>query len=242
MGTDRAIARVVGVLFIAATGLAIAGDVLLRPMRDDADYLVEFANRDDRVLLAVFSELGLAASVVTIAALLFPYLKRQQEGLALGYLGVRVVEGAVVLIGGMSSLLLLSLGRDYVEAGTADRSGFQPVGDLLLEARDWTDPLATVIVFGLSAAILYPLLYQSRLVPRWLSVWGIVGTVLMLVAGVFRMYGESASSTLSVVLTLPLGVNEMALAVWLIIKGFNNQPARSGAAPREAEPSTGLPV
>ena len=199
MTSHRVTARLVGVFFILATGLAIAGDLLLRPLRDDADFLSAYADQDGRVLFAVLTELGLVASVVAIAALLFPLLKHQHEGLAVGYVGARVIEGVVVLMGAMTSLLLLTVSRDYVDSAAAERSGFQPLGDLLLEARDWTDPLATVLVFGVSAAILYPLL----------------------IAGVMRLYGESASSTLSVLFTAPLGLNEMVLAAWLLIKGFN---------------------
>lgn len=231
--SNKTTARIIGALFIAATGLAVAGDLLLRPIRDDVDYVAEFANRENRVLLAVFTELGLAASVIAIAALFFPLLKRHHEGLALGYIGARTIEAAVVIMGALSSLLLLTLSRDFVES--ADRSGFQPLGHVLLEARDWTDPLATVLVFALSAAILYPLLYKSELVPRWLSIWGIVGTVLMLLAGILRMFGESATSAVSVALTAPLGVNEMALAAWLIIKGFNQQPDRTITHDRKTE-------
>ncbi len=89
-----------------------------------------------------------------------------------------------------------------------------------MEAREWTDALGTAIVFGISALILYGLMYRSELVPRWLSVWGFIGAVLVIAAGMRGLYGHSPSSTLSVVLSLPIGLQEMVLAVWLIVKGF----------------------
>ena len=119
----------------------------------------------------------------------------------------------------MSSLLLLTLGQEYVEA--QDASGFQPLGDLVHAVREWTDALGPALVFSLSALILYSLLYQSRLVPAWLSVWGLVGAVLLLVAGVLALFGETSTSATSIALTAPIGINEMVLAVWLIVKGFN---------------------
>ena len=85
-----------------------------------------------------------------------------------------------------------------------------------------TDALGTATVFGISALILYGLLYQSELVPRWLSIWGFIGGVLIVVAGIRGLYGHSPSSTLSVILTIPIGLQEMVLAVWLIVKGFTH--------------------
>ncbi len=76
------------------------------------------------------------------------------------------------------------------------------------------------------------MLYQSRIVPRFLSVWGLVGAVVLLTAGVLGLYGESSTSTTSVLLTVPIAVNEMVLAAWLIVRGFD----RSATAPEHADP------
>lgn len=220
MQTDKGTARIVGVLFIVATASAVVGDYLVRPIRDDADYLTTFASHETRVVVAMISELVLAAAVIGIAAMLFPVLKRQNEGLAMGYVGARIVEGMIIVLGGMSSLLLLTLSNEFLSGGSSDVSAFSPPGTLLLEAREWTDALGTATVFGISALILYSLLYRSEIVPRWLSVWGLVGAVLIIVAGIRGLYGHSPTSTVSVILTAPIGLQEMVLAVWLIVKGF----------------------
>ena len=230
MQSERSTARVVGILFIVATAAAVIGDALLRPLRDDADYLAEFAANEGRVILAVLTELTLAVAVIAIAVLLFPVLKRVHEGMALGYVGVRILEGTIILAGGLSSLLLLTLSQNYVESAAPDVASFHTSGELLLEAREWTDSLGTTIVFGLSALILYTLLYQSRLVPRWLSAWGFIGGVMVLTAGVLRLFGESSTSPTSILLTVPIGINEMVLAVWLIVRGFNSSPTTSETA------------
>ena len=220
MQSGKATARIVGVLFIVGTASAVAGDRLVRPIRDEADYLATFASHETRVIVSMVSELVLAAAVVGIAALLFPYLKRQNEGLAVGYVGARIIEATIIILGGISSLLLLTLSRAFLDGGSADTAAFEPSGALLLEAREWTDALGTAIVFGISALILYGLMYRSELVPRWLSAWGFIAAVLVVAAGVRGLYGHSPSSTLSVILTLPIGVQEMVLALWLIVKGF----------------------
>jgi hypothetical protein len=220
MHTDTATARITGVLFIVATGAAVAGDALVRPIRDDADYLSTFASHETRVIASMVSELVLAAAVIGIAAMLFPVLKRRNEGLAMGYVGARIIEGAIIILGGISSLMLLTLSRDYIAGPNSDVSTFEPSGALLLEAREWTDALGTATVFGVSALILYGLMYRSEIIPRWLSAWGFVGAVLIVVAGIRGLYGHSPTSTLSILLTIPIGVQEMVLAVWLIVKGF----------------------
>jgi len=212
------------VLFIVATGAAITGDYLVRPLRDDADYLTTFASHETRVIVSMVSELLLATAVIGIAALLFPVLKRKNEGLAIGYVGARIVEGVIIILGGISSLLLLTLSRDFVERTGSESSTFEPSGALLLEAREWTDALGTATVFGISALILYGLLYASELVPRWLSTWGFGGAIMILVAGIRGLYGHSPTSTLSVLLTIPIGIQEMVFAVWLIVKGFQGGP------------------
>ncbi len=228
MQSSTATARLTGVLFIVATGAAIVGDQLVRPIRDDADYLSTFASHETRVILSVVSELVLAGAVISIAALLFPYLKRQHEGLAVGYVGARIIEGAIIILGGISSLLLLTLSRDFLAGDSSETATFEPSGTLLLETREWTDALGTATVFGISALILYGLMYRSELVPRWLSGWGFVAAVLVVVAGIRGLYGHSPSSALSVVLTLPIGVQEMVLAVWLIVRGFTTPTTATG--------------
>jgi hypothetical protein len=116
------------------------------------------------------------------------------------------------------------LSQEYVKAGAPDASYFQTLGTLLLEAGDWIDHISA-IVFSLGALMFYYLLYRSKLIPRWLSVWGLIGAALVLAVGVLGMFGHSA-----MILWLPLAVNEMVLAVWLIVKGFNPSAIASGSA------------
>jgi membrane-bound metal-dependent hydrolase YbcI (DUF457 family) len=239
MRSEKTTARVVGILFIVATGFAVIGDRLLRPIRDADDYLVDLAGDESRVILGVLSEVTLALAVIAIAALLFPILKRQDEGMAANYVGVRVLEGAIIVVGGLSSLVLLSISQDHSGTETPDGT-LEPLGAAFLAVREWTDVLGPTIVFAVSALILYRLLYQSETVPRWLSIWGFVGGLLLLVAGILGMWGESATSTTSIVLTAPIGLNEMVLAVWLILRGFDSPgqaaPMDSVRPPAESVP------
>ena len=128
-------------------------------------------------------------------------------------------------IAGVVSLLSLgTLSQRYANAGAgnagvADLASFQAIGDMLRSAHDHAS-VAGVFAFVLGAFLYYYLFYQSRLIPRWLSGWGIVASVLMLAACVLALFSDSPV-TGYVLLALPIGVQEMVLAVWLIVKGFS---------------------
>lgn len=110
----------------------------------------------------------------------------------------------------------LTLGQDDGQAVNVE-----PPVDLLLAWRQWAYIVGTMFMFSLSALILYLLLYQSKLVPTWLSVWGLVGGALLLLRAFLEMFGQALPGVVQGVLAAPIGLNEMALAVWLIVKGFN---------------------
>jgi len=220
MNSNKKIARIVGVLFITATVSAVLSGFLVGPILDDPDYLIIVSANENQVLIAVLLEIILAVSVVGIAVFLFPLFRKHNEALALGYVGLRILEGVIIIVGAISALLLLALSQEFV-AGTPDASYFQTLGTLLLEERDWTFLLGPVIVFSLNSLILNYLLYQSRLVPRFISVWGLIGATLLLAAGLLAMF-DIYNIDSTVFLAAPIGVNEMVLAVWLIVKGFNS--------------------
>ena len=105
----------------------------------------------------------------------------------------------------------------------SDASYFQTSGALLLAAKDWTS-IVEQFPYGLGALILYFTLYQSELSPRWLSVWGLVGGTLILAMGLLRMFGRSVYFFF---LAIPIILNEMVLAVWLLVNGFNSSAIAS---------------
>jgi hypothetical protein len=171
VASQRATARIVGVLFIVATVTSIIGGSLLLPL-EDPDYLTEVAAHEGQTILGVLLEFTLALSVIGIAALLLPVLRLYGEGMAVGYVAVRTVEATFILIASTTALLVLALSQDW---GSAGGVGVEPVGSALLSAREWTNFVGTLIVFGVSAVILNTLLYRTRLVPVWLSLLGLVG-------------------------------------------------------------------
>jgi len=110
---------------------------------------------------------------------------------------------------------ILTVSQEYVKAVASDAPHFQTLGTLLLKANDQINTILE-IVFSLCALMIYYLFYQSKLIPRWLSVWGLIGAILYLAAGLFAMFSVDFG-----ILLAPLALQEMVLAVWLIVKGFN---------------------
>ena len=167
-------------------------------------------------------ELITAVAVVGTGIALFPIFREHNEALALCYAGGRIIEGVFIVVTAIGALSLLTLSREYV-AGVPDVSSFQTLGTVLLAERDWNFLIGPNTLFSLNALIVSYLLYQSRLVPRFLSVWGLIGAPLILAASLLRVFGVlTLFSPIAALLALPIALNEMVLAVWLIVNGFTS--------------------
>lgn len=229
MGAHKSTARAIGILFIIASAAAIIGGTLALPATEP-DFLTEAAGSESRVVFGLILELVLALAVFGMAALFFPILKKQHEGLALGYVATRTLEGVLIAAGTISAALMLSLSKGFGVDAAAE--GIEPVADVLFAAREWTYWMGPMAVFSVSALILNWLLYESRVVPTWMSIWGFIGGVLLLASALLEMFGNALGGW-QAIFTIPIGVNEMVLAVWLIIKGFDMQHLEQAAFERQ---------
>ncbi|UCC54158.1 MAG: DUF4386 domain-containing protein [Anaerolineaceae bacterium] len=215
MDSDRKTAIIAGVLFLTVLVSSMLSGAFSGSI-DEPDYLIAVSADESQLLTSVLFMVTLTASVVAIPIVLFPVLKRHSERSALGYMGARIFEGFFdVIVYGIAPLLLLTLSLEFVEAGAPDDSYFQTSGALLLALRDWASILEN-FPYGLGALILNYVLYRSELVPRWLSVWGLIGAILLIAMGLLRLFGYPA-----IFLAIPIILNELVLAIWLIAKGFN---------------------
>jgi hypothetical protein len=217
MGAYKSTARAIGILFIIASASAIIGGTMALPATE-SDFLSEAAGSEGQVVIGLILEMVLALAVFGMAALFFPILKKEDEGLALGYVATRTLEGVLIAAGTVSAALMLTLSKGFGPDETA--AGVEPVADVLFAAREWTYWFGPMAVFSVSALILNWLLYRSRVVPTWISIWGFIGGVLLLASAVLEMFGQ-ALGWWQAVFTVPIGVNEMVLAIWLIVKGFD---------------------
>ena len=221
MNTNKT-ARIVGALFLFSNVTFILGAIaFVEPILSAPDYLTLVSANRARVTLGVLLELINGVAYVGIAVLMYPILRQRFESMALGYVGFRVAEFVMQILTDISPLSLLSLSEEFVRAGAVETSSFEALGTLLLADRYWAFQMVSV-TFGLGALMFYSILYQSQLIPRFISVWGLVGAAAVLINLVFDMFGVSIPN-LGVLMLL----NELFLGIWLIVKGFNSSAIAS---------------
>ncbi|MBO7746226.1 DUF4386 domain-containing protein [Paenibacillus sp. MWE-103] len=215
-------ARIVGICFILAAVASVIGLVLYDPILNGSDYLTNGASHANQVILGALMELILVASAVGTAVFMFPYLRRYNESLALGHVCFRFMEAAIITVGVVSVLSLLTLSKAYVAGGAADAASYQASGTLLKAVHDWTFLLGPNFMLGLNTMLYSYIFWRSRLVPRFIPALGLTGAALVFLAALLEMFGVIPQlSVWGGLLCLPVAANEMALAVWLLAKGFN---------------------
>ncbi|MHC1739783.1 MAG: DUF4386 domain-containing protein [Anaerolineaceae bacterium] len=215
----RKIAIITGVVFIIAT---LMGPILADPLLPDltgTNYLTQVSARPAQTAVGVlFSIIGYLACA-GIAVVMYPVLKKWNAGLAIGSVVFRTIETSFYMVGLMSLMSLQGIGKQFITAATADQAVLQKIGNLLLSIRD-NAALLAVFAFCLGALMYYYLFFQSRLIPRWLSGFGIVAIVLLLVACILALFSGNRITSY-IPLAASIAIQEMVLAVWLIVKGFN---------------------
>jgi hypothetical protein len=222
--TDRRTAAIVGVLYIIGTLSGVASMAVKSGVPAAPDYLSSVASHAGQVGLVGLLVLVMGIALAMVPAVMFPILKRQNEALAVGYVIFRgALETLTYVAGAIGYLLLVVVARQHAGSGAAIASQFSSLGSLVVKAQD---PIIAVrdIVFSTGALMFYYVLYRSRLIPRWLSGWGLVGVLGYLAAGLIAVF-----STEIVPLLLLLGLQEMVMAVWLIAKGFDPSAIAHGS-------------
>lgn len=214
---NKTLARIAGILYIMATMGSSFAVVTMTSMLNAPDYLAQVAANEFQVMMAALLMLVDVVCVVGIGIVLYPILRRHIETLALGYAAARAIEGVLFTVYVVGILSLVPLGQEFVNAGAPDASHFQTTSTVVVVAADWSFTLGLRLAFVVSALLLNFSLYQTKIVPRWLSAWGFVGALLIFVLLLTEFFG----------LVLPEGsdfviaVQEMVFAVWLIVKGFD---------------------
>ncbi len=228
MNAERTTAMAVGVLYIVGTAAGVLSKVVTGGLLDAPVGLEVVASHASQAYLGAFLVLVMGLALAMVPAVVFPILRRQNEALAIGYVVFRgALETATYVGSVICSLLLVAVAQQYVASGAAAASQLSSLGTLLVEAHDpiWA---VTDIVFSLGALMLYYVLYQAKLIPRWISGWGIVAGVAYLTAGLIALLGINTDL---MALMLPMLVKEMVMAVWLIVKGlWPSTAARESAA------------
>ena len=231
MDSNRKTAIIVWVLFITATVASSLYYVILNPILNAPDYLIKVSANEIQVLIGAFFQFIMIPAYIGFALSLYPILRKYNEGLALGFVGFRIIAGTFHLIGVIILPLFLILSQEFIKAGAPDSSYFQTIGGLLRSGRDLVNHVAMILSLSLGGLMFFYVLYQSKLVPRWLSGWGFVGTTLTILASLLLLFRLiDVITPIYIVLNLPLALQEMVLAVWLIVKGFNPSAIASKSA------------
>ena len=229
MNANRKTAIIVGVLFIIALVFDIIGRGIYEPILNAPDFLINaFPNRI-HLIIGILLEFICAPAIVLIPIVLFPILKKYNESIALGYVGFRLLEGILFIFMVINSLSQISLSQEYLNSGTGEVSYFQTIGNSILAENDWAT-LIYIIVFTLGALMFYYSLYKSKIIPRFISVWGFIAAVFLLTGALLGMLNLIPLPKAMIFFGSPIALNEIILAVWLITKGFNSSAIPSVSA------------
>ena len=219
MSPNRRAALTTGALLIAATAASLASSTVEHPVRTGMADLAAIPANAARVSAGGLTELAAAAASVGIAVALYPVLRKRSAGLALGAVVFRTIEAVMYAVAAVITLSLPGVARQYAQTAAPGRTGIQAIGDTLTGVRQ-DAILAGVLAYIVGALMYYCVLYRSRLVPRWLAGWGIAAEVPMLVACLSAAFTHNPVNSYTV-LILPIAVQEIALAAWLIVRGFS---------------------
>jgi hypothetical protein len=226
----QTIARVTGVLFLITFVTAIPALILYDPVLDNTRYIVG-GGVDTRIALGAFLEMILIVANIGTAVALFPILKRQNEGVALGYVTARVMECAFIAVGLLSLMAIVTLRQDI--GGVAGASSLIPVGRSLVAIHDWTFVLGPGWIVGVGNGLLLGyLMYRSGLVPRAMAMLGLIGGPLIIASGTAVLFDViEPGSTEQQIATIPEFFWELSLGIYLIVKGFKPSPILAMDAP-----------
>ncbi|MBM6384976.1 MAG: DUF4386 domain-containing protein [Paenibacillus sp.] len=224
MTQDRRNGIIIGIFYIVAAVTSVIAVISYEPVLSEQWYLSVANGFKTKVLLGVLNDLILVLTAVGTSVMLFPYLRRWNEQLALGYLCFRFMEAVLIAVGVVSILGLVQLSIYYEGNSLASIENLKELGYMLQAFHRWTSMLGPNFMLGINTALYSYLLFRTRLVPRTLALSGIITAILVFIAGLLEMFGIiEPLSAVKGVIALPVGVYELSLSVWLIAKGFDKK-------------------
>jgi Domain of unknown function (DUF4386) len=224
MSSTRKTALVAGVFYLI-TFISIPTLALYGPVKNHRDWILGSGGHT-AVLVGGLLEVIVALAGIGTAVTLYPVVKRQNEGVALGFVAARVLEGAMIFVGVISLLSLVTLRPDLGGATGANTAALVTAGASHVAIYNWTFLLGQSLMPGINALLLGSLLYRSRLVPRVLPVLGLIGAPLLIAAVIATLFGgfKLGSPGLAALAALPVAAWELSLGLWLVVKGFRPSP------------------
>jgi hypothetical protein len=220
MEATNRVSRILGALVLAQmVGGVLVNFVLTAPLFGAPGFLVDAAAHPRRLGLSVLVGLALGAVSVAIAITAFPVFRQHSQAMALWLVSLAVVSLALAAVENMNVMSMLSLSQAYAKAGAAEREQFQALRVVVASGRNWAH-FVGLIFGGSTLFVLYAILYRFARIPRALAAFGLVAVLLQLTAVAMPLFGHEVVFPL----LAPLGVSQLALALWLLTKGLQNAP------------------
>jgi Domain of unknown function (DUF4386) len=223
MTSLRKTALVAGIFYLI-TFISIPTLALYGPVKNHRDWILSSGGHTG-VLVGGFLEVIVALAGIGTAVTLYPVVKRQNEGVALGFVAARVLEAVMIFTGVVSLLSLVTLRHDLGGAAGANTAALVTAGASHVAVYNWTFLLSQTLMPGINALLLGSLMYRSRLVPRIIPALGLIGGPLLIIAVFATLFGQHSSLTgLAGLPVIPVAAWELSLGVWLVVKGFKPSP------------------
>jgi hypothetical protein len=235
MSSTRKTALVAGILYLI-TFISIPTLVLYSPVKNHRNWILSSGTHTG-LLVGAFLEVIVALASIGTAVTLYPVVKRQNEGVALGFVAARVLEAAMIFTGVISLLSLVTLHQDLAGATGANAAALVTAGASHVAVYNWTFLLGQTLMPGVNALLLGSLLYRSRLVPRVLPVVGLIGAPLLICGVLVTLFGGAKLGS-PVLGALPVAAWELSLGLWLTIKGFRPSPVTAGMTAADTAPAS----
>jgi hypothetical protein len=221
MNTNKFAARAFGVSFLIGyisygVGFGLLNSIINSP--GGLSTIYQFKNTvifEAAVMMAVFATINIALGII-----MTPILKPANKTLTYGYLSSAIASTVMLIVGAVFLLLLVPLSDEFVKAGAGNTTYFETLSILCKKANFFSYQIGMVI-WGIGGLMFCYLLYISRIVPKWLSIWGFIGYVIFISGAFFALFGID----IDVILDIPGGLFEVFLCFWLIFKGFDGNIA-----------------
>jgi len=238
MDSTRKTSLVAGVFYLI-TFISIPTLALYGPVKNHRDWILSSGGHT-AVLVGGLLEVIVALAGIGTAVTLYPVVKRQNEGIALGFVAARVLEASMIFTGVISLLSLVTLRHGLGGAAGADAASLVTTGASHVATYNWTFMLGQTLMPGINALLLGSLLYRSRLVPRIIPVIGLIGAPILIAAVIARLFGSAGSIAGGAGLaSIPVAAWEFSLGVWLVVKGFKPSPITAGMVAPGTSPAHG---
>jgi Domain of unknown function (DUF4386) len=235
MDSMRKTALVAGIFYLI-TFISIPTLALYSQVKNHQDWILGSGSHTG-VLAGCFLELIVALAGIGTAVTLYPVVKRQHEGAALGFVTARVLEGVMIFTGAISLLSLLTLRQDLGGTAGANTAALVTTAASHVAVYNWTFLLGQSLMPAINALLLGSLMYRSRLVPRIIPVLGLIGAPLLIASVITTLFRTDHQITVLALGFLPVAAWEFSLGVWLVVKGFRPSPITTGMPEADTTPA-----